>query len=108
MIYLATPYTHPDHSVMQNRFEMACSVAGKLMREGHIVFSPIAHTHPIAVRCELPRDWGFWHKYDAEFIEACDEVWVVRMDGWDVSRGVLAEIDIAKDFGKPVKYIDPA
>ena len=42
-IYLATPYSHKDPQVRQNRYEHACKVAGKLMEEGNLVFCPIAH-----------------------------------------------------------------
>jgi len=107
MIYLATPYTHDDSRVMQSRFETACEVTARLMQEGHVVFSPIAHSHPIAISQELPRDWSFWKKIDEEFIAACEEVWVVRMDGYETSRGVQAEIHVAENLGKKVRFIDP-
>ena len=106
MIYLASPYTHPtDNSVMEDRFNRACRVAGRIMAAGEVVFSPIAHTHPIAVRCEMPRGWDFWERFDREFIAAADRVVVVMMDGWDTSRGVAAEIAIATEMGKPVEFI---
>ena len=106
MIYLATPYSHPDPEVMEQRFQQACKVAGKLMGQGHIVFSPIAHTHPIAVEGNLDRGWGFWGKFDYEFVSFSEEVWVVKMDGWDTSRGVAAEIKLATELGKPVKFLE--
>ena len=104
MIYLATPYTHSDPSVMEARFDAACRFAGAMMARGHLVFSPIAHTHPIAVKCGLPRGWEFWDRYDREMIAACEKLVVVMMDGWRESKGVNAEIDIARSLGKPVEY----
>ena len=77
-------------------------MAGYLMSLGHIVFSPISHTHPIAVECDLPKDWEYWKKYDECFIEWCDQVHVWCMDGWKESRGVQAEINMAKKFGKEI------
>lgn len=106
MIYLATPYSHPDPAVMEQRFETACRIAGWLMARGEIVFSPIAHTHPIAVRCELPRGWEFWNRYDREMIGFCARLVVAKMDGWHTSTGVAAEIDIAESLGIPVEYMD--
>lgn len=50
MIYLASPYSHPDPAVEELRFEAACEAACKLMQQGHHVFSPIAHTHPVGRR----------------------------------------------------------
>lgn len=107
MIYLASPYTHSDHAVMEQRFDAACRAAGKLMAEGHVVFSPIAHTHPIAVRCELPRGWNFWERYDREFVLASEKVVVLMLPGWRESNGVSAEIKIADAAGIPVEYMEP-
>lgn len=106
MIYLATPYSHESHEIRELRFVRACIVAGQLMKQGLTVFSPIAHTHPIAVRCELPTGWDFWERYDREHIAACSEVLVVKMEGWDRSKGVAAEIEIANALGKRVAYME--
>jgi hypothetical protein len=107
MIYLASPYTHQDPAVMEQRFDAACRAAGKLMAEGHVVFSPIAHTHPIAVRCELPRGWDFWKRFDMEFIVASRKLIVLMIDGWDESKGVAAEIAMATAGGILVEYMEP-
>ena len=106
MIYLATAYSHSDPAVMEQRFDLACRIAGRLMARGEIVFSPIAHTHPIAVRCELPRGWQFWHQYDREMISRASRVLVVKNDGWQTSIGVAEEIKIAKSLGIPVEYME--
>lgn len=105
MIYLATPYSHPDIAVMESRFDMACRIAGRLMADGEIVFSPIAHTHPIAVRCELPRGSDYWNIYDREMLRAADKLVVVMMDGWRESKGIAGEIEIACELGIPVEYV---
>lgn len=105
-IYLATPYSHSDKAVMESRFDQACKIAGMLMAEGHTVFSPIAHTHPIAVRCDLPRGWDFWHKYDIAMLEASSKLIVAKMEGWEQSRGISGEIEIAKSLGLPIEYME--
>ena len=106
MIYLATPYTHSDKSIEESRFEEACRIAGRLMAQGLVVFCPIAHTHPIAVRCDLPRGWDYWKKFDQEFIRASEKVVVAKMDSWQESRGVQAEIQIAQSLGIPVEFME--
>ena len=106
MIYLASPYSHPDREVMVRRFKQACKMARKLFELGHFVFSPIAHSHPIAEHGELPAKWEYWAAFDTKMISLCDEVWVLKLDGWQKSKGVEAEINIAKGLGKPVKYVD--
>lgn len=104
LTYLASPYSHPDAAVRQQRFEAACRVAAALIRRGHVVFSPIAHSHSIAQH-GLPVDWGFWERHDRRLLAACDELWVLKLDGWQHSRGVQAEIAIALALGKPVRFV---
>lgn len=102
-IYLAIAYSGME----QLSFQTANRVAGRLMNDGHIVFSPISHTHPIAVECKLPGGWDYWRKFDEAFLSWCDCVYVVRLDGWERSKGVAAECAIARDMSKPVVYVDP-
>ena len=104
MIYLASPYSHKDPAVMEKRFKEACVIAASLMRKGYNVFSPIAHSHPIA-QYQLPKTWEFWEQYDRFFIQMCHRVIVCdNMEGWQDSRGVGAEIAIANELGKEVIY----
>lgn len=106
-IYLATPYSHPDPDVRIERFESVNKVAADLMNEGHLVFSPISHTHPIALAGDLPKGWEFWKEYDRTFIEWCDEVHILMLDGWEDSKGVTGEKHIAREMGKPVHFVTP-
>lgn len=107
MIYLASPYSHPDPAVREARFQAVCRVASRLARGGLILFSPIAHSHPIALAGGLPGDWEFWREFGRRMIQACDEVWIVKLPGWDASTGIKAEIDIGQELGRPVIYIEP-
>jgi nucleoside 2-deoxyribosyltransferase len=106
MIYLASPYSHPDPSVRERRFRAACRAAVALLHAGRVVFSPIAHSHPLAQH-GLPGSWQFWERYDRAFLERCEEVVVLMLDGWQESVGVQAEIRIARELGKPVRYLAP-
>jgi nucleoside 2-deoxyribosyltransferase len=106
MVYLSSPYSHPDHIVREERFRAACEAAAKLMRLGFVVFSPVVHSHPIA-NCGLPTEWAFWERQDRDFLERCDEVIVLTLDGWSESIGVQAELQIAEELGKPVRYLSP-
>lgn len=105
MKYLASPYSHPNPNVRLARFTTVCIAAGQLMNAGEIIFSPIAHTHPIAVTCDLPLGFDYWEKYDREMLAACDEIIVLMLDGWRESKGVQAEIAIMKEMGKPVRFM---
>lgn len=105
LIYLATPYSHPDKAVMERRFNEAAAIAAKLMGDGHFVFCPITHTHPIAVHGELPRGWDFWERYDRIMLTACTKVIVAKMDGWGQSKGIAGELRIAAELGLPIEYL---
>jgi hypothetical protein len=106
LIYLASPYSNADPAVEQARFDAVCRAAAALMRQGLLVFSPIAHSHPIA-RFGLPTDWSFWQRYDSAFLAQCDELWVLMLPGWDRSVGVRAEVRLAKEMGKPMRLVEP-
>jgi len=104
MIYLASPYSDPDPTVREQRFEAACAMAAAMLRVGQAVFSPIVHSHPL-VAYGLPTDWAFWQRVDVEHLRRCDGVAVLMLDGWDRSSGVREEVCLALELGKPVRYI---
>lgn len=106
MIYLASPYSSPSAVVRRCRYWEACRAAASLIRSGHVVFSPIVHSHPL-VEHGLPLDWTWWERIDREFLVRCDEVIVLTLDGWEQSLGVAAEIRLAEELGKPVRYLEP-
>jgi nucleoside 2-deoxyribosyltransferase len=104
LIYLASPYSHPDPAVREERFRQACIATVKLMQLGLAVFSPISHSHPLTEH-GLPGDWSFWQRCDRAFLERCDEVVVLMLDGWEASLGVAEEIRLAEEWGKPVRFV---
>jgi hypothetical protein len=106
IIYLASPYTHPDPDVVEKRFTQVMKVAADLTKFGYVIFSPILHSHPLAVEHGLNGDWDFWKRIDTAFIKASGLLAVVKLDGWDQSKGVTAEIAIAEKCGIPVEYLE--
>lgn len=105
-IYLASPYSHPVKAVRSDRFRAACKVAANIINQGHICFSPIAHSHHIADYMENHNDSGYWLKQDMSFLESwADEVWVLMLDGWKESKGIAVEVTRAVEIGIHVKYL---
>lgn len=102
--YLASPYTHEDPAVVEERVHLACRAAVDLFRQGRFVFCPIIHCHMVA-RHGLPTDWEFWAEYARAMLARCDELLVLRLEGWEKSDGVAHEIALAKGMGKPIRYI---
>lgn len=104
LIYLAIPYSHPSKDVREYRVHLVSDIAGRLMNMGMVVFSPISHGHVIAEVHNLPTNWEYWEKSCRTFVSKCDRLVVVMVDGWLESRGVRAEIEIAKELGIPIQY----
>ena len=108
LIYLASPYSDPDPGVRQARFEATCRAAAVLMRAGEAVFAPVCHSHPIALHGGLHATaFDFWMRADRPLLEACTEVMVLRLPGWEQSRGIAEELRIAAERGIPETYIEP-
>jgi hypothetical protein len=105
LVYLATPYSHPDVRVRERRFRRVNRVAANLMRDGVHVFSPISHAHPIAVEGDLPKDWSYWEAYNRAILVICGRVIVLEQDGWRESIGIGNEIKIAREMGIPVEFM---
>ena len=110
-IYLATPYSGQGKFAKlneHNRFVKACEIAGQLIQDGHCVFSPICHSHPISVLCEMDGAHDYWQAQNDLWLDWADEIWVVKMSGWEDSKGVQWEIGWADKHEKPVRYIPDA
>lgn len=106
LVYLASPYSHPDPFVREERFEAVCKVASVLMRNGVHLYSPIAHTHPIA-KYGLPTGWDFWEQYDRVILSRCSDLWLLKLPGWETSIGCEAELQIAHEGGLRIIYLTP-
>ena len=106
-IYLACPYSDPSPRVRRFRFGVVTEVAGLLMADGHHVYSPITHCHPIAEAVDLPKSFDYWRAYDLTFIDHwATHLSVLTLDGWERSKGVLAEMEHARGLGLPIDLLD--
>lgn len=109
LIYIASPYSHPNREVEETRNTAVATATGYLMNAYPELsfFSPICHTHPIATVCKLPGHWEYWKQYDEAMLSRCNELWVLCIDGWETSKGVTAELELAKNLGLRVQHIIP-
>lgn len=105
LVYLASPYSHRLTEIRDLRHFRVCMAAAALMRRGIMVFSPIAHSHPIVKHGGLPTGWDWWQKYERLYIDACSRMIVLQLDGWEESRGVQDEIRMMQEMGKAVEYM---
>ena len=107
--YLASPYSHHDTAVMEERFKKVCKQAAHMILKGEAVFCPIAHSHPISghMHPDLATDTPFWEEVDAPFIRSCSKLAVLMLEGWDKSHGVAHEVRIAVERRIPIEYVAP-
>lgn len=105
LIYIGCPYQHDDIAVMEQRFQKVSKKAAELMSAGKQIFSPISMCHPMA-QYGLPRGWEFWAEFDKQFLEMCSELYVLKLDGWEKSTGLRAEIKIAIELGIKIVYLE--
>jgi len=103
--YLATPYTNYSLG-LDAAFQDASRAAGALARRGELVYSPIAHTHPIAIYAGIdPKAHDIWLPFDAAMMQRCDGIAVVKMPGWNTSFGIGEELKAFEAASKPVRYL---
>lgn len=107
LTYLATPYSHRDAPVREQRYRAACAIAAVMTARGDLVYSPVAHGHGIARSGRLPVSWEFWQRLDLRMLRACDSLTVACVAGWEDSHGVQSEIAAAREMGLPVRFVDP-
>ena len=107
LVYLATPYSKYPAG-LEAAFVDASKLAGRLLQVGVRVYSPIAHTHPIALYAKIdPLNHSIWLPFDEAVMQAAEAILVARMPTWENSRGIAHEIEFFKARGKPIFYLDP-
>lgn len=105
-IYIASPYSDPDPSIMQSRFETVEKFVAEQLNQSNHVYSPIVHCHVIAEKYELPITYEFWENYNKAMLSKASIIWVLTMDGWNYSNGVNDEMLFANQCGIPIEYKD--
>lgn len=115
-IYLASPYTaHKedgsfDEDLMDYRYLQVAECFHKLVGAGLIVYCPIAMTHRIdcmnSERYGTPISPDFWYEFDKPFIQNASQLYVLKLPGWENSKGLQEEIKTALDRNLPIVYLE--
>lgn len=107
LYYLATPYSKYPKGI-ERAFIDAATLTGRLLKAGLKVYSPITHTHPIAIYAEIdPLDHDIWLPFDQAMMDKADALLVATMDGWEESKGIGHEIAWFNKHSKPIYALDP-
>ena len=107
LCYVATPYSRYPGGI-EKAYQAACALCAQLLLAGVKVFSPIAHSHGIAVHGKLdPLDHKIWLPFDEAVMQASNALLVAKMKTWEVSYGIDKEIEWFAAKNKPVHFLDP-
>ena len=99
--YLASPYSHPNPAIRHNRWRYALHATAKLIVNGEFIYSPIVHCHEMAMAHSMPKNFEFWKAYNFAMLEKADRLIILRIDGWEASKGIAAERAFAEENGIP-------
>lgn len=105
MIYLASPYSHPDPLIRKNRLLLATQAAGILLKKDLPVFSPIVYG------AAFPGDlFGYkaenWWLFNRTMLRKSSMLYLLCIPGVVDSVGVKQEVLFAKTIGLPIFPID--
>ena len=105
--YLASPYSHATARVREIRYAEAKAATAWLLKKRIWVYSPIVHSHPLAILHTIPTDFDYWQEYDRAMIRGATDLMVLTIEGWEKSVGVAGEMKYAKELGKLISTVCP-
>jgi hypothetical protein len=104
-IYLASPHSHESHDERGRRFRETEQVIVSVLKLGISIFSPVVYCHPLSILYNTPTEFPHWEFLNLGMIRACEELWVLCMNGIAESKGVKAEIEFAQSLEIPIKFL---
>lgn len=111
--YLASPYSKwapdlPREQALDAAAVVIAEVAGAIMKHGITVYSPIVHSHAIALAADIdPLSHEIWLPLDKPMFECAHGLLVAALPGWRDSYGIGEEIKWAAELKKPRFLVDP-
>ena len=110
MVYLGCPYSLDGQATdkqMTRRYEQVTRCANILFRTGLNVYSPISMHHNIQQHKHIKMTTREWLQLDFEYLRHCEMLYVLKLEGWEKSLGLISEIEFAQDMKIPIVYIEP-
>lgn len=101
MIYVASPYSHPNPAVRRARYMAVAKHTAWWLRQGYPVFSPVVYGHHIAQEFSIPYIFDAWAPLLKSALSSARVLAVLQIDGWDQSVGVRNERRLAEEFVVP-------
>ena len=89
--YLASPYSHPDNTIEEERYQETLNACATLLAQGFHVYSPVVHCHNICKKYALPGTFDFWKAYNHAFLAVSDVLVLLKLTDWENSIGMKEE-----------------
>lgn len=107
LYYLASPYSHKSEIVRTFRKLLVDAVGSKFVEKGFHVFGPITESACYSrLSDSIDGEWDFWARHDLLMIDKCDALIVLKIKGWNLSKGVDAETEYAIMKNMPIHYLE--
>lgn len=107
--YISNPYNGSDEQ-REQRAQIAARVCGLLLKKGVHAWSPIVHNHALMKtfnQFTLEERRTKILDFDFSLLKSAKGMIVLKIDGWEQSYGVQAEIELCHQLSIPIKYLDP-
>ena len=107
MIFVSGPYSSTNPEEKKTRVKAIASACIKIMQSGDMAISPLTFGLSLIEKSEqdLPESYEFWDRFCREFVATADVMYVLDLEGWELSSGVKDEIAAAKACNIPVKLV---
>ena len=107
MIYVASPYSHPNPDIRSGRYNRVLEYCGARLALGEVLFSPVVYGHPFAKAGFAQTDHESWMTFNQHMLLHADSLRVLYLQGWEESVGVQAEVAFAYNNGIAVIGVYP-
>ena len=104
-IIVVAPYNTPDIELKKLRVHTIAVYCAELFHKGIIPVSALLSGLAFTEHAKLPTDTETWANFSKLYVNGCDEMHVLQLEGYDTSRGVLLEIEEANRLGIKVVYV---
>lgn len=111
MLFLSTPYNHPDKEVRTKRVRQTATFAMRRLQMGQVFINPTLYGLTLIDNTTEDFNdtgWQTWKNLCLAILDRCDALYVLMMEDWDKSIGVSEEIEHAKARGIPIYYLEPS
>lgn len=112
MIYLASPYTKlldEDGRFPAKYLRELSETFVNMTNDGFAVYSPILHGHSVETYHpdKGPLNYEQWMQHGLCVLSNCDQMIILKQDGWLQSGGIEREYEYARERDIPVFFIKP-